>query len=136
MSQTAVKVKGENDERKKKEDDKKVTGIVTGTDSPGTDGDYHRTEGSTDNHDDEEPGDADPQKLSNSWVLNVALMFVVCWKSMVLTQWGGIVANGTVANPSSGRISMWMIIASQWIAMTLYLWTLIAPRLFPDRDFS
>lgn len=95
----------------------KVTGIVTGGGN----------ENIAEEDEDEEPA---------TWTLNVALMFVICWQSMVLTQWGGIIADGTVANPTSGRISMWMIITSQWVAMLLYLWTIVAPRLFPDRDFS
>jgi serine incorporator 1/3 len=74
---------------------------------------------------------------SNSWKLNVALVVVSCWCAMTLTQWGVVEANdGTIAHRNVGHISMWVIIGSQWFVMILYLWTLIAPRLFPDRDFS
>jgi serine incorporator 1/3 len=76
-------------------------------------------------------------KSSNAWRLNVALAVVSCWCAVTLTQWGVIQSNdGTIANRNVGHISMWVIIGSQWLVMTLYLWTLIAPRLFPDRDFS
>jgi len=55
---------------------------------------------------------------------------------MSLTSWGEIVGDGTAANASVGRVGMWIVISSQWFVLTLYLWTLMAPRLFPDRDFS
>jgi serine incorporator 1/3 len=74
---------------------------------------------------------------SNAWKLNVALAIVSCWSAVTMTQWGVVQSNdGTIANRSIGRVGMWVIIGSQWFVMTLYLWTLIAPRLFPDRDFS
>lgn len=76
-------------------------------------------------------------KSSNAWKLNVALAVVSCWCAMTLTQWGVVEANdGTIAQRNVGYISMWVIIGAQWFIMTLYLWTLIAPRLFPNRDFS
>jgi serine incorporator 1/3 len=77
-----------------------------------------------------------PNTFSNNWKLNVALAVVTCWFSMALTGWGSIQANGNVADPQVGRVNMWIIIASQWVALLLYSWTLVAPRLFPDRDFS
>ena len=77
-----------------------------------------------------------PNNFSNSWKLNLVLGAVSCWFSMALTAWGSIQSGGDAANPQIGEVSMWMIISSQWFALTLYLWTLVAPRLFPDRDFS
>jgi hypothetical protein len=77
-----------------------------------------------------------PNTFSNNWKLNLALAIVTCWFSMALTGWGSIQANGTVTNPQVGRVNMWIIIASQWVALLLYVWTLVAPKLFPDRDFS
>jgi serine incorporator 1/3 len=84
----------------------------------------------------EEQVDSIPNSFSNNWKLNIALAVVTCWYSMALTGWGSIEANGTVANPQVGEVNMWIISSSQWFAMLLYCWTLCAPRLFPDRDFS
>ena len=81
---------------------------------------------------DEEP----PVTFSTSWKMNIILAAICCWFAMVLTSWGSIMSGGSVANPSAGRVSMWMVIASQWLTFALYVWTLIAPQLFPDRDFS
>jgi hypothetical protein len=55
---------------------------------------------------------------------------------MTLTGWGSVDKRGDMANPDVGQVSMWMLIVSQWIAMLLYLWTLVAPKIFPNRDFS
>jgi hypothetical protein len=74
---------------------------------------------------------------SNAWKLNVALAVVSCWSAMTMTQWGVVQSNdGTIASRNIGRVGMWVIIGSQWLVMTLYLWTLVAPRIFPNRDFS
>jgi len=89
---------------------------------------------------DEEMGEVSGEKVrntfSNNWKLNVALGTVTCWISMVLTSFGSIQAGGDVANPQIGVVNMWIIISSQWLALLLYTWTLVAPRVFPDRDFS
>jgi hypothetical protein len=77
-----------------------------------------------------------PNTFSNNWKLNIALATVTSWVSMALTGFGSIQADGDVANPQIGEVNMWVIIGSQWCAMLLYTWTLVAPRLFPDRDFS
>ena len=112
-------------------EDRKVTGVVTGS--------YQEADvegGANENDEEDAPGANDPKKFSNSWRLNIALAAVACWASMVLTHWGEIQSDGKLANASAGNISMWIVIASQWVALSLYLWTLVAPRLFPDRDFS
>jgi hypothetical protein len=35
-----------------------------------------------------------------------------------------------------GWTSVWVKVVSQWVTVGLYCWTLVAPVLFPDRDFS
>lgn len=37
---------------------------------------------------------------------------------------------------SSNGVSMWVKIVAQWLTILLFFWTLVAPKLFPDRDFS
>jgi len=74
--------------------------------------------------------------FGDSWKLNAILVMVTCWFAMAVTSWGSIADSGNSANPEVGKVSMWMIIASQWLCFTLYLWTLLAPKLLPGRDFS
>ena len=81
---------------------------------------------------------------SEVWKLNVVNVLISCWIAMVLTGWGTLEAaasadennNYHAANPTVGRFNMAMIGISQWCAIILYIWTLAAPILFPDRDFS
>lgn len=55
--------------------------------------------------------------------------------TMIVTHWG-------LAEPSAdwatdrGKIAMWINFGAGWITHILYLWTLIAPYVCPDRDFS
>jgi len=71
-----------------------------------------------------------------TWKINVVLAFTCAWYAMVLTGWGSVDASGTPANPQADNVSVWIVIASQWCMYLIYTWTLVAPRLFPDREFS
>jgi hypothetical protein len=76
---------------------------------------------------------------ANLWKLNVVMALISCFVAMTLTGWGNIERldeNANAANPTVGRVNMAMIGISQWTCILLYVWTLLAPRLFPDRDFS
>lgn len=118
---------------------RRVTGVVTGNNyGTAPDGQTPKPTavGELDTEEAEEVAKNDPKRLSNSWKLNVMLMAISCWMAMSLTSWGEIASGGQLANPQVGRVGMWIIIGSQWTVMSLYLWTLVAPRLFPDRDFS
>jgi len=77
-------------------------------------------------------------EASEIWKLNLVMALISCWVAMTLTNWGIMetVENGHAANPTASRVNMAIIGISQWMAILLYMWTLLAPRLFPDRDFS
>ncbi|TYZ58334.1 hypothetical protein PybrP1_000032, partial [[Pythium] brassicae (nom. inval.)] len=63
-----------------------------------------------------------------------ALMFLATfYMAMVITNWGS--SNGLVSEDDE-LVTMWVKICSQWVAIALFLWTLIAPSMFPDRDFG
>jgi len=70
------------------------------------------------------------------WKLNAVMALISCWVAMTLTGWGTLEDESQAANPTLGRVNMAIIGVSQWLAILLYIWTLIAPRVFPDRDFS
>lgn len=92
----------------------------------------------------QQPQTADPSQsslkrltsISNSWRLNIVLATVACWKAVILTHWGMVASDGVVSNPQAGFDAMWLLMSSQWFIMVLHVWTLIAPRLFPGREFS
>jgi len=54
--------------------------------------------------------------------------------TMIMTNWGD---DGTGDDRWYGEpANTWLIATGQWIAMLLYLWVLLAPKMFPDRDFD
>jgi len=73
---------------------------------------------------------------TNLWKLNAVMCLISCWVAMTLTGWGTLGDQGEAANPTMGRVNMAILGVSQWLAISLYIWTLLAPRLFPDRDFN
>lgn len=72
------------------------------------------------------------------WKLNIVMALISCWVAMTLTGWGTIYNydQSDIANPTAGRVNMAILGISQWLAIGLYMWTLLAPKIFPDRDFS
>jgi len=56
---------------------------------------------------------------------NVLMTLASCCWTMLLCGWG-----------STGQFALWLNASLSWVAALLYLWTLLAPHLFPDRDFS
>lgn len=82
---------------------------------------------------------AESPTMTEVWKLNIVMALISCYIAMVLTEWGtvnGLDENHNAANPTVGRVNMAILGISQWLAISLYSWTLLAPRLFPDRDFS
>lgn len=99
------------------QDDQPTTGLVTEQDEP----------------------TAENVNLSHVWKLNVVMALISCYVAMILTSWGtvnGLDENRNAANPTVGHVNMAILGVSQWLAIGLYSWTLIAPRVFPGRDFS
>lgn len=64
------------------------------------------------------------------------LMFAMAslYVMMTLTSWSKPDADPSKALDNSS--SMWVKIISSWLCSGLYIWTLAAPILLPDRDFS
>lgn len=57
------------------------------------------------------------------------------YSAMLLTGWGGAnLAEKDIIDV--GWASVWVRITTQWITAALYIWSLVAPQFFPDRDFS
>jgi len=56
--------------------------------------------------------------------------------AMLLTNWGHSNGGGQSSNADVSVESMWIKIVSSWLTYILFFWTIFAPMLFPDRDFS
>nr|VZI25229.1 unnamed protein product [Spirometra erinaceieuropaei] len=67
-------------------------------------------------------------------MFNFMMMLAIMYVMMSLTQWYKPSAETMLLGPSYA--SVWVKAASSWCCIALYVWTLVAPVLFPDRDFS
>ena len=65
-------------------------------------------------------------------------MFILAssYYCMVLTNWATLQSSFSLSDPKTGDASMWIQASAQWAALLLYIWALVAPKLFPDRDFG
>ena len=83
-------------------------------------------------------GDADDDEaegVSYNWSL-FHLMFALAtlYVMMTLTNW---YSPGNDISAISGNMSaVWVKIVSSWLCAGIYIWTLLAPVLLPDREFS
>lgn len=82
--------------------------------------------------------DVDEEPLESDAAFFHVMMAVSCmYFGTLLTDWG-------TASPDHGDIrqydvswaSAWVKVGTQWSIVVMYVWTLIAPALFPDRDFG
>ena len=54
--------------------------------------------------------------------------------AMLMTGWGSTVQEKDRIDV--GWSSVWVKTGAEWVTAILYCWSLLAPTLFPDRDFS
>jgi len=63
---------------------------------------------------------------------HLCMAFAAIYMSMLYTNWGTNTTNSVTAQ-GRGETALWINLSASWLAIILYLWTLIAPRLCPDR---
>jgi hypothetical protein len=54
---------------------------------------------------------------------------------MSLTNWDSP-SEANLSKLNSNMSSVWVKMVSSWVCIVIYVWTLVAPMIFPDRDFS
>ena len=74
--------------------------------------------------------------ISSATILFQALMILTSiYYAMICTNWGQLsLYTGMEVEPDN--TAFWLKMVSQWITMFLYLLSLLAPVLFPNRDFD
>ena len=74
----------------------------------------------------------------NSFIyFHIIMILAACYIAMLLSNWGSPVIGGQeFFQFQASQMSMWIKVGVAWTTMALYTWTLIAPRICPDRDFS
>lgn len=79
--------------------------------------------------------DNEEGEVAYSWsFFHVMFAFASLYVMMTLTSWNkpNAMVNETFDNASS----MWIKMISSWLCSSLYIWTLVAPTILTDRDFS
>lgn len=79
--------------------------------------------------------DNEEEGVAYSWsffhiMFGLASLYVM----MTLTNW--YQPSSTIEDFSSNLAAVWIKIVSSWICLALYTWTLVAPAILVDRDFS
>ena len=74
-------------------------------------------------------------RAPSHWIFHLSFFLCSLYVAMLLTGWGSATPTD-IHNPEASKISFWIKMVSVWASFALYTWTLLAPVLFPDRDFS
>ena len=76
-------------------------------------------------------------RLLNTLFVQISLVFLCVsgYYAMILTNWGTEQSETSISNPRIGEAAMWIQAAGQWIAIVLYIWSLVAPKILTDREF-
>jgi len=89
-----------------------------------------------------EEGSSDQEKsvTYNYSFFHFTFFLAALYLSMVLTGWKTVSNNentesGLLFSVDQGMASVWVKMASSWLVLALYLWTVVAPVFFPDRKF-
>jgi len=67
---------------------------------------------------------------------HLKMCLISVYMAMLLTDWGVPASLQGDQRYSVGYASAWLQLSTNWVACLLYLWTLIAVKACPDRDFS
>ncbi|XP_042488503.1 serine incorporator 3-like [Macadamia integrifolia] len=86
-----------------------------------------------DDQDDEKKDEARPVKYSYAF-FHIIFSLASMYSAMILTGWSTSVG-GSGKLVDVGWPSVWVRIVTAWATAALYMWSLVAPVLFPDREF-
>eukprot|EP00656_Telonema_subtile_P028994 TRINITY_DN3181_c0_g1_i3.p1 TRINITY_DN3181_c0_g1~~TRINITY_DN3181_c0_g1_i3.p1 ORF type:complete len:325 (+),score=66.88 TRINITY_DN3181_c0_g1_i3:133-1107(+) len=79
-------------------------------------------------------GEAMPDQ--GAWRYLAILAVSMCYMGMLLSDWGVKVSNDCNPDDTRSDIGLWVNLATSWLIMLLYLWSLIAPQILTDREFG
>lgn len=79
--------------------------------------------------------DNEEEGVVYSWTFfHIMFALATLYIMMTLTNW--YTPTTSLATMNSNSASMWVKQVSSWLCMSLYIWTLVAPIVFPDRVFE
>eukprot|EP00658_Telonema_sp_P-2_P023258 TRINITY_DN19308_c0_g1_i1.p1 TRINITY_DN19308_c0_g1~~TRINITY_DN19308_c0_g1_i1.p1 ORF type:complete len:377 (+),score=69.70 TRINITY_DN19308_c0_g1_i1:137-1267(+) len=71
-----------------------------------------------------------------AWRYMGILAVSMCYMGMLLSDWGVKIGNNCSEDDTKSDIGLWVNLATSWLAMMLYFWSLIAPKVLTGRDFG
>ncbi len=73
----------------------------------------------------------------NSLLVQVSFVFLLAsgYYAMVLTNWATEQSSASINHTKIGTSAMWIQASGSWIAVAIYVWTLIAPKILTNREF-
>jgi hypothetical protein len=81
--------------------------------------------------------DEDEEDVSKPYIyFHVFMIFMSIYYCMLLTNWNIIDSDANKIIVQQTWISFWVKVVTMLLSVILYTWVLIAPRLFPDREFD
>lgn len=108
-----------------------MTDKVTLTEAAETNADAESANGGGGGSGDEEYG------VSYNWSLFHAMFALsTLYMMMTLTNWYSPGKEVSIESISANMSAVWVKIISSWLCFVIYMWTLVAPLILPDRDFS
>eukprot|EP00010_Vexillifera_abyssalis_P001721 CAMPEP_0201552564 /NCGR_PEP_ID=MMETSP0173_2-20130828/16787_1 /ASSEMBLY_ACC=CAM_ASM_000268 /TAXON_ID=218659 /ORGANISM="Vexillifera sp., Strain DIVA3 564/2" /LENGTH=215 /DNA_ID=CAMNT_0047963065 /DNA_START=721 /DNA_END=1368 /DNA_ORIENTATION=+ len=86
---------------------------------------------------DDQALDDEQEQVAYSYAFFHFVFVLACmYVSMLLTNWQLIGGSSDTLEVSSGWPATWIKVIASWFSNLLYAWTIFAPMLLKDRDFS
>lgn len=78
----------------------------------------------------------DPVTLKVNTYFHAIMFMASMYMAMLLTNWASDLYSTDSRVSATGKSSMWVNIVCQWVTTGVYVWTLIAPKVLPNRDWD
>ena len=81
--------------------------------------------------------DEAPEVTLKTAMFHLLMAFASLYYSMVISNWGAPNINGSQPDDfSSPYLGYAAMLSGQWVGILFFIWSLIAPRICPDREFK
>jgi hypothetical protein len=85
----------------------------------------------------DDSNDEEREGVTYNWSLfHVMFVLATLYVMMTLTNWYSPGVEHGIESISANLAAVWVKAISAWLCFGIYMWTLVAPVVLPDRDFS
>jgi len=84
----------------------------------------------------EEVSEAAAGNVQQTSRFHIFMSCAACYMAMILTSWGAVEPDGDPISYDVSTENVWIKVVTQWVTAMVYIWTLAAPYLLPDREFG